>query len=585
MSNAGRPPDSRTPHPTPLWPYGMAAAVLIFVTGALHLEHTAWTWALRLVDAILVAAYALAIRCRGLAAATGNRGASPPRDTGLVVAGIMVVAAVVGGILVATSVIRSTDSSAIGLAIRAFVLVSAIRRATQGGSAQTYEVQLRSLRPVHVTLASFALAIGTGWALLNLPQAAPRGQEAISPLDALFTATSSTCVTGLIVKDTPNDFSLLGHLVILALIQVGGLGIMTFAAIFDVLRRRSLSVRRRLVVGDMAARGERVGLRGVVLGTVLFTLSTEAAGAILLWARWRGTTGSLAGDLHLGLFHSISAFCNAGFSLFSNSLEDCVGDPVVNFAVGALIILGGLGFPVVRALWRAAELRRRGVRRPLDLHTKLVLVTTGWLLAIGFGGFVLLERNHTLAALSPSERLLAGVFQSLTPRTAGFNTVPIGRIAPATLLFVTILMAIGASPGSTGGGIKTSTAAVLGLILRAMVSGTDRVAAFGRAIPPEVRHRAVAVGGLFAAGIATATILLCATDQLPLGDALFEVTSAFGTVGLSTGVTSRLTALGKTIVILSMYAGRVGPLSLAMAVQTDTAPRAVRFPEEHVMVG
>jgi trk system potassium uptake protein TrkH len=585
MDNAGRTPDPRVPHPTPLWPYGAVAAVLIFATGALHLEHTAWTWALRLADALLVAVYALAIRRRNLHVAAAQRSASPPRDTGVVVAGIMAAAAVVGGVLVATSTIRSTDSSAIGLAIRAFVLVSAIRRATQGGPAQTYEVQLRGLRPAHVTLASFALAIGTGWALLNLPQAVPYGQPAISPLDTLFTATSATCVTGLIVKDTPNDFSLLGHLVILALIQVGGLGIMTFAAIFDVLRRRSLSVRRRLVVGDLAARGERVGLRGVVLGTVLFTLSTEAVGAFLLWARWRGATGSPAGDLHLSLFHSISAFCNAGFSLFTNSLEDYVGDPVVNFAIGGLIIVGGLGFPVVRALWRAVELRRRGVRRPLDLHTKLVLVTTAWLLAIGFAGFVLLERNHTLGALSPSERLLAGVFQSLTPRTAGFNTVPISRVAPATLLFVTLLMAIGASPGSTGGGIKTSTAAVLGLIGRAMVAGTDRIVAFGRAIPPDVRHRAVAVGGLFAAGIAAATILLCATDQLPVGQALFEVTSAFGTVGLSTGVTPRLTALGKTIIILSMYAGRVGPLSLAMAVQSDTARRAVRLPEEHVMVG
>jgi trk system potassium uptake protein TrkH len=476
-------------------------------------------------------------------------------------------------------------SQGFGLLAKAFVLLSSVRRATRAGPTGRHEFQLHGLRPVHATLGSFAAAIGLGWTLLNLPQATPAGRPAISPLDSLFTATSATCVTGLIVKDTPNDFSLFGHMVILCLIQAGGLGIMTFAAVFDVVRRRGLSVRRRLIVQDLTSIGDIGDARRLVSGILLFTLTAEVAGAVLLWLRWRGHTGTTGGDVLLSVFHSISAFCNAGFSLFSTSLESFVGDPAVNLVIGGLIIIGGIGFPVVRTFRRQWALKRAGVRRPLNLHAKLVLVTTAWLLLTGFVGILLLERNSTLRDLTPGERLAAAAFQSLTPRTAGFNTVRIAQLAEPTLLFVILLMFVGASPGSTGGGVKTTTAAVLFLIGRAMVSGSDRVPAFGRDIPSAVRHRAVAVGALFGSAVIVGTMVLCLTDGLLLADSLFEVTSALGTVGLSTGVTPGLSAAGKIIIVIAMYVGRVGPLSLALAVQAERARSAASFPEEHVMVG
>ncbi len=570
-------------HPS-LWPFIAAATVLIALAGGLRLEQQPWAWAIRLVDTALLLLYGRAL-WRRRQCAPGRRASRWPCDTGIVVTGVFAVACVALALLVPFGLAGRPTSQVLGLAAKGFVLLSSVRRATRAGPTGRYEFQLHGLRPTHATLGSFAAAIGIGWALLNLPQATPAGQVPISPLDSLFTATSATCVTGLIVKDTPGDFSLFGQLVILCLIQAGGLGIMTFAAVFDVLRRRGLSVRRRLIVQDLTTTGDGGDARRLVSGILLFTLIAEVAGAVALWLRWRGHTGSLGGDVLLSVFHSISAFCNAGFSLFSTSLETFVGDPAVNVVIGTLIIVGGIGFPVVRTLRRQVALKRAGVRRPLNLHARLALVTTVWLLLIGFVGILLLERQSSLRDLNPAERISAAAFQSLTPRTAGFNTVPINRLAPPTLLFVILLMFIGASPGSTGGGIKTTTAAILFLIGRAMVSGSDRVPAFGRDIPSAVRHRAVAVGALFGSAVIAGTILLCVTDGLLLADSLFEVTSALGTVGLSTGVTPGLTAAGKIIITIAMYVGRVGPLSLALAVQAERARFAARFPEEHVMVG
>lgn len=581
-----REPDKRLDPPrpcAPLWPYGATAGALVLISGALILEHRSFAWALRLVDAALLLAYARALWLRCLVAADDAQPAPRPDLTIWALGGLAVVSAV-AGIVGAFGLVGVSVHAVLGLVCRVSVILSAARRASRLGPAGAHEVQLHNLRPVHATLASFALAILAGWALLTLPQATPNGQPALPPLDGLFTATSATCVTGLIVKDTPSGFSLFGKLVILALIQVGGLGIMTFASLFDILRRRSMSVRRRMIVGDLASRGEQAGIRATVAGIVAFTLSVELVGSLLLWLRWRGETGSAADDIFLSVFHSISAFCNAGFSLFSDSLEGYVGDPAVNLVIGSLIVVGGIGFPVVRSLWRQVQLKRRGIRRPLDLHTRLVLISTLYLLLIGFTGFLLLERGQTLRPLGPAGRLWAASFQGLTPRTAGFNTLPFGEMGPAALLFIMLLMVVGASPGSTGGGMKTTTAATLWLLGKAMISGSDRVPVFGREIPADVRHRAVAIASLFAVGIMVGTILLCASDGLVLEDAMFEVVSAIGTVGLSTGVTAGLSRLGKMLIIALMYAGRIGPLSLANAVQSGDE-RSARFPEEEVTIG
>jgi trk system potassium uptake protein TrkH len=583
MSAPGEKRGDERVHPS-LWPFIAATTVLIALGGGLRLEQHPWAWALRLGDAALLLLYGGALRRRSQCTPTRSISRCPC-DTGIIVAGALVAASAAVALLLPLGLVGQATSQSLGLVAKGFVLLSSVRRVTRAGPRGQHEFQLQGLRPVHATLGSFGAAIGIGWALLNLPQAVPAGHPPIAPLDSLFTATSATCVTGLIVRDTPNDFSLFGHLVILCLIQAGGLGIMTFAAVFDVLRRRGLSVRRRLIVQDLASSGEAGDARRLVSGILLFTLVAEVAGAAALWLRWRGETGSFGGDVLLSVFHSISAFCNAGFSLFSTSLESFVGDPAVNAIIGGLIIVGGIGFPVVRTLRRQVALKRRGVRRPLNLHTRLALVTTAWLLLIGFVGMLLLERGVTLRDLSPAQRISAAAFQSLTPRTAGFNTIPIDRLAPPTLLLVILLMFVGASPGSTGGGIKTTTAAILFLIGRAMVSGSDRVPAFGRDIPSAVRHRAVAVGALFGAAVIVGTMLLCVTDGLMLADSLFEVTSGLGTVGLSTGVTPGLSAAGKIIITIAMYVGRVGPLSLALAVQAERTRSAARFPEEHVMVG
>ncbi len=579
VMESGAPERDRTvPNPAPLWPYGALAATVVLLGGVLILEQRPLGWVMRFVDARLLLAYAAALRRRMV-------DADLPRDIGITTASALAAAAALTGILAAVGVLDVPVSAALGLVCRAYIILSVVKRVVRGGPTGGYEIQLHNLRPVHATVGSFALAILAGWALLTLPQATPVHEPPLLPLDGLFTATSATCVTGLIVKDTSTGFSLFGKLVIIGLIQLGGLGIMTFAALFDLVRRRGLSVRRRMIVGDLVTRGENHGIRGALRGLVLFALSAELVGATALWLRFRGTTGSAWGDVFLSVFHSVSAFCNAGFSLFSDSLEGYLADPAINIIISALVIVGGIGFPVVQAIWRRVRLKRQGLRHPLELHTKLVLVTSAWLLGIGFVSFLLLEWHGALVGLSAGERLWGAGFQSMTTRTAGFDTLAISKLGPATLLVFILLMAIGASPGSTGGGMKTTTAATLWLTARSMILGREHVPCFGREIPGEVRHRAVAVAALFGAGIIAGTLLLCASETITLQDALFEVTSAIGTVGLSTGVTAGLSRVGKAIIAALMFAGRVGPLSLALAIAKESKRRSVRYPEDHIMVG
>ncbi len=471
----------------------------------------------------------------------------------------------------------------VGSIAKLLVLYSCLRlwRHISGPLHGAWAAQLHAARTV---LISFAVTIGLGWVLLTLPetQAADRS---ITPLDALFTSTSATCVTGLIVKDTPHDFSTLGHVIILLLMQAGGLGIMTLSSGLSLAIRGRSSLQSRLMVKNTLGADIAVHFGAFVKGVVLFTILSEILGTTSLGAYWLTRGVPLGRALWHGAFHSVSAFCNAGFALFSNSFEGYTGSWWLNAVVGGLIVIGGLGFPVVYDLYVWGRARRRRQRRQLSLHTRLVLLTSGLLLLLGAIGVLAFEQNHTLKGLTTQEQLLGACFQSVTTRTAGFNTLPIGGISAGTVLLFVGLMCIGASPGSTGGGFKTSTFAVLILVIRAMIRGTDQVSIFRRTLPEAVRHRAVAVAALLMAGVFLITLLLCLTEDATLAETAFETASAWGTVGLSMGLTSRLTQIGKVLIILAMYAGRVGPLTLALAIRPASKRAILRYPAGEALIG
>ncbi len=440
------------------------------------------------------------------------------------------------------------------------------------------------LNPTATIVLSFLIAIVIGTVLLSLPEAAAAGRY-LAPIDALFTATSATCVTGLIVKDTPTDFSPFGKLVIILLIQAGGLGIMTLSGLFGALLGRRFSISDRLILGETVLSHAPRQPGRTIGGIVMFALVMEAIGAMVLVLRWLalGEPGGRA--LGLAVFHSISAFCNAGFSLFSDSLTRYVGDPIINLTILALIVIGGLGFPVVLEAYQWLRARGRQRRQQMSLHTKLVLTTSALLIGAGFVLFVNLEAGGVLADQPTAAALWASGFQAITPRTAGFSTVAIGDVRDATLLVLVGLMFIGASPGSTGGGIKTSSFAVLVLLVRSMARGESQARVWGRAIPEAVRHRAFAVFTLMLSAVIMTTFLLTLTERRDFVELLFEAVSALCTVGLSTGVTASLSKLGRLLVTIAMFVGRLGPLTLAMAIRTRVRAATYRYPDEDIMVG
>ncbi len=438
--------------------------------------------------------------------------------------------------------------------------------------------------PAAAVALSFALLIAAGTILLSIPQATAGGRLT-KPVDALFTAASASCVTGLIVHDTPTHWSLFGQLVILGLLQIGGLGTMTMATVMRLLLRRRTPVLTRFALRDTLAPLATGDLAHLAVRIVQFTLMCEGVGAAVLTLWWWAGGMKLHRAAYSAVFHAVSAFCNAGFSVFSNSLEDFAGDPVVNIVIGGLIIVGGLGFPAVADMYHFFRDLRAGRRPHLALHTRLVLVTTAVLLAAGFAFFALVEWNGAFAGRPAGQKLWAAVFASLTPRTAGFDTVPPAKFSVASQLVTIALMTIGASPGSTGGGIKTTTAALLLILIVAMARGQRSVHIARRSVAEATRHRAFAIAGLMVSALFLVTLGLCITERgVDLAKALFEAASALGTVGLSLGLTPYLSTLGRLLITVAMYVGRVGPLTLALAI---LAPRreVVEYPHEDVMVG
>lgn len=443
--------------------------------------------------------------------------------------------------------------------------------------------------PARVSILGFAGLISLGSLLLALPQAS-RG-DSIGWVNALFTATSATCVTGLVVVETGKAFTQFGQGVILVLIQVGGLGIMTLSTLFLLMAGRRPSLVGRIVIRDTLTHGEERSLASLLRDVLLFTLIMEAAGAALIFIRL--LPGRRAIDaLYMAVFDSISAFCNAGFSLFTDSFVAYRGDWVLNWVLICLIVSGGIGFLVLYELKRRRPFQRRGWSR-MSLHSKLVISTTAILVTAGTLLILIMEWHNTLKGLSVPGRFLAALFQSATARTAGFNTLNIGGMANETLFVLIVLMFIGASPGSCGGGIKTTTFASLIVLALSRLRGQEKPQIFHRSIPEESISKAVGVVMISTVVIVAGTMALLMTELGEIShsasrgrflELLFEVVSAFGTVGLTTGITQGLSDLGKLILTCIMFVGRLGPLVVAIAVSRRITSHYY-YAEESIMIG
>ncbi|WP_369874872.1 TrkH family potassium uptake protein [Alkalicoccobacillus gibsonii] len=438
------------------------------------------------------------------------------------------------------------------------------------------------MSPPQFVMLVFLFLILVGALLLALPISSASGLS-IGLVDALFTATSAVCVNGLAVVDTGTVFSTFGQVVIAVLIQIGGLGFMTMGVIIAILLGKRIGLRQRLIIQQTTQSKSSSGLVKLCLYIVCIAFAFEMVAVAILTLRWMGDMG-FSDALYNAIFHSISAFNNAGFALWSDSLSEYVNDPIVNLTIIWLLVSGGLGYIVI------VELIRKRKWKPLSLHTKIVLVSSGSLLMIGFVLLFALEtlNPQTFGQLSVSERIWSGFFQSATARSAGFNTIDISSMLSASQLVLIILMFIGASSGGTGGGIKTTTFFVLILATINTFRGGGQIHAFERKISTDVIMRALAVVMSSILCVLIVALLLTVTEGIyeeHFMEVLFEATSAFSTAGLSMGLTSELTDAGKAIVTVTMFVGRLGPLTLAYALAEKKRKSKLGYPEDHVLIG
>ena len=474
------------------------------------------------------------------------------------------------------------------------------------------------LHPARLMLTSFLILIFIGGLLLSLPKAVSAGERAESGdpvamrvLNCFFTATSAACVTGLVVYDTESDFSRFGQIVILVLMQTGGLGIMVFGSIFGLMLRRQLSLRESLALQDVYSYQTLGEIGSMVKFICITTLAIEGCGALLLYDMWPAEITGTATRWFYSIFHAVSAFCNAGFTLSEDSLMPYRALGPTYGVIMPAIVLGGLGFPVLADLGGLARdrvllpaLRRIGFRggqtepaariARLNLHSKLVLIMAAVLIVVPAGLFFLFEStggngtsNAAMHSMPWPERLTAALFQSVTCRTAGFNTasLAINDISTSSLFLMCILMFIGGGPASTAGGVKTVAIAVLVLGTLATLRRRESVEAFHRQIPAStIRHAAVVIMVMFCL-VSTVVLLLSYTESASLAEVLFESVSACGTVGLSTGLTPDLTIAGKLVIMLAMFAGRLGPLTLLIALAGRERTSAYSYPVEPITIG
>lgn len=410
-----------------------------------------------------------------------------------------------------------------------------------------------------------------------------------NPITALFTATSAVCVTGLIVEDTGTYYTGFGQLVIVILIQLGGLGYMTASTFLLLLLGRKFRLKEKLAIQQSLDRPGMAGVLYLVKSIIATTLIVEITGIMLLMLVFSRDYGQPLA-LWLSVFHSISAFNNAGFSVFSDSLVQYARSPLVNLVITLLIIIGGIGYQVMMEsyYWMRARLSGSSERRVFSLHFKIATTTTIFLLVFGTLIFLITEFSNpnTWGSFNFGEKVLAAWFQSVTTRTAGFNTIDIGQMTSAGLYITILLMFIGASPGSTGGGIKTTTFRVLLNTAQTVVQGRQQVLSYQRQIPIELVFKSVGVIITSILIVMAGTIMICISDpNISAIQILFEVVSAFATVGLSTGITASLSGFAKLILILIMYVGRVGLLLILNAIIGEVKPTNVRYPEEELLVG
>jgi len=442
----------------------------------------------------------------------------------------------------------------------------------------------KDLKPSQILVLGFAAIVILGTILLMLPISSVAG-NATKFVDAFFTATSAVCVTGLVVVDTGTYWSTFGQIVILLLIQVGGLGFMTMATSFAIILGKKITLRNRLIMQEALNQFSISGIIRLTRYVITLTLIVEFIGASLLSIRFIPDFGLKKG-IFFAIFHSVSAFCNAGFDLMGNgvSLSQYVGDPLVVLVIISLVIVGGLGFSVIADVLRTRKYKK------MSLHTKLVFFMTTILIVGGFIVIFALEYSNpdTLGTMSFPSKILAALFHSITPRTAGFNTLDMLDLRLPTIIVTMLLMFVGGSPGSTAGGIKTTTIGIVFLLVRSIIIGDDDVEFQHRRIAKESINRALAVIFIAFTIVITVMFALSITETgFEFYEIAFESVSAFATVGLSLGITSKLSFAGKIIISLAMFFGRLGPLTIVLAIsnRNNRFKKLIRYPEGKIIVG
>ena len=441
------------------------------------------------------------------------------------------------------------------------------------------------LNPAQALALGFGFLILIGTILLNLPVASVDGKS-IGTINALFTSTSAVCVTGLVVVDTGTHWTLFGKFVIILLIQIGGLGVMTITTMMAIISGRKITLKNRMIVQEALNQFSISGVIKLVKYVILITLGLETAGFVLLTIGFMKYY-PLKTSLMYGFFHSVSAYCNAGFDLIGNyrSLTPFASDWIINLTVLSLIFIGGLGFTVILDIFNVRRFKK------LTAHSKLAITVSIALIVFGFFAVLIAEFNNpdTLKGMDMSGKFLASLFQAMTPRTAGFNTLDLNLLHNSTVFVIIILMFIGASPTSTGGGIKTTTFAVLVAAVISEIKGKEDTSFFKRRISNDTVKKAMSVFGVSITLVIFVTLFLTFTEEgQDFYNILFEAVSAFGTVGLSRGITSSLSDAGKLIISMTMFAGRVGPVTLLVAIATYKKKGRhgnYRYPEGKISVG
>ncbi|KDE65595.1 potassium transporter KtrB [Fusobacterium necrophorum DAB] len=437
------------------------------------------------------------------------------------------------------------------------------------------------ISPSRKLILGFLSVIAVGVFLLMLPFSWKEGKS-LNFLEALFTVVSAVCVTGLTVVDVSEVFSPLGDVILIALIQIGGLGVMTFSSIVFLLAGQKMTLYTRILLKEERNANSVGEILNFVRLMLLTVFIIESIGAVILIHEFRKIMPHEQA-IYYGIFHSISAFCNAGFSLFSNSLENFRGNSVISLTISYLIILGGMGFAIINSF---IMMIRKGVSRftltsKLAIHISMILTFGGAVL------FFLLEFSNsaTLSPLPWSEKIISSVFQSVTLRTAGFNTIPLGNLRSATVFMACIWMLIGASPGSTGGGIKTTTLGVILFYVIGIIRGKEHVEIFNRRLDWDVMNKALALLVVSLSYIALVILFLLVLEPFSMEKIVFEVVSAFGTVGLTMGITPYLSVTSKLVIIVTMFVGRLGPMTIALALGEKKKKARVQYPKEDILIG